>query len=58
MVSAGGGCMADVTARKRCWAVKLRECGELLYVRRFPFGLKGGVYKSCVELVIICGGEA
>ena len=30
-VSAGGGCEAAVTARTRCWLVRLRECGELLY---------------------------
>ena len=35
-VSAGGGCVAAVTAKARCGLVKLRECGELLYGRRFP----------------------
>ena len=40
-----GGCEAAVTARKRCGWVKLRECGELLYCRRFPLKLKGAVCK-------------
>ena len=40
-VSAGGGCEADVTARTRCGWEKVRECGELLYGRRFPLKLKG-----------------
>ena len=30
-VSTGGGLEASTTARTRCWWVKLRECGELLY---------------------------
>ena len=45
-VSDGGGCEAAVTARTRCERVKLRECGELLYVRRFPQKLKGPVHKT------------
>ena len=40
-VSAGGGCEPAVTARTRSGWVKLRECGELLYGRRFPLKLKG-----------------
>ena len=39
-VSVGGGCEAAVTARTRFGWVKLRECGELLYGRRFPLKLK------------------
>ena len=49
MVSAGGRCEAAVTARARCGSVKLRECGELLYARRFPQKLKRAVYKSYVS---------
>ena len=47
LVSAGGGCEADGTVTTRCGWVKLRECGELLYGRRFPLKLKGAVYKLC-----------
>ena len=42
-MSAVGGCDAAVTARTRCGWVKFRECGELLYGRRFPLRLKGAV---------------
>ena len=40
-VSAGGGCEAAVTARTRCGWVKFRECGKLLYGRKFPLKLIG-----------------
>ena len=40
-VSDGGGCEAAVTARTRCGWVKLRECSELLYSRRFLLMLLG-----------------
>ena len=45
-----------MTVRTRCVWVTFRECGELLYDRRFPLRLKGAVYKSyiwpqyCMEL--------
>ena len=51
-VSAGGGFEVAVTARARCILVKFRECGELLYGRRFPLQLKGTVSKSYVRPVI------
>ena len=57
MVSAGGQCEADVTARTRCGWVKLRKCGELLYGRRFPLKLKGAVYRSYVRPAILHGNE-
>ena len=57
-VSAGGGCEAAVTARSRCGWVKFRECGELLYSRRFPLRLKGAVYKSYVRPAILYVSEA
>ena len=57
-VSAGGGCEAVVTARTRCGWVNFRECGELLYGRRFPLRLKWAVYKSYVRSAILCGSEA
>ena len=46
-MSAGGGCEAAVTVITRCGWVMLRECGELLYGKRFPLKLKGTVYKLC-----------
>ena len=39
-VSAGGGCEAAVTVRTRHGWDKLKECGELLYGRRFPLRRK------------------
>ena len=45
-VSASEGCEAAVTARIRCERITFRECGELLYGRRFPLRLNGAVYKS------------
>ena len=42
-VTAGGGCEAAVTASTSCGWVKFRECGELLYGRKFPLRLKGVV---------------
>ena len=39
-LSAGGGCVAAMTAKTRCRWVKFRECGELLYGRCFPLKLK------------------
>ena len=46
-VSVGEGCEAAVTARTRCGWVMFRECGELLYGKRFPLKLKGAVCRSC-----------
>ena len=57
-VSASGGCEAAVTARTRCGWAELRECGELLYGRRFPLKLKGAVNKCYVRPAILYGSEA
>ena len=56
-VSAGGGCDAAVTARKRCGWVKPMVCGKLLCGRIFPLKLKVAVYKSYVRPAIMCGSE-
>ncbi|XP_006819864.1 uncharacterized protein LOC102808533, partial [Saccoglossus kowalevskii] len=56
-VSVGGGCEAAVTARARFAWVKFRECGELLYGKRFPLEMKGIVYKSCVRSALLYGSE-
>ena len=37
--------VSAVTAKTRCGWAKHRECGVLLYGRRFPPKLKGAVYK-------------
>ena len=54
-MSAGGGCVAAVIARARCWCIKFRECDELLYGRKFPLELKGAVYKSYVIPAFLYG---
>ena len=57
-VSVGGGCEAAVTARTRCRLAMFRECGKLLYGRRFPLMLKRAVYKSYVRPAILYGIDA
>ena len=57
-VSAGGGYEAAVTAGTICGWVRCRECGEMLYGRRFPLRLKGAVNKSYVRSAILYGSEA
>ena len=52
-MNAGGGFEVAVTARTRCGLAMFRECGELLYGRRFPLNLKGAVNKSCVRSAIL-----
>ena len=56
-LDASGGCNAAVTARARIGWVKFRECGELLYGRRFALKTKGRVYKSCVRSAMLHGSE-
>ena len=57
-VSVDGGCEVAVTARTRYGWVEYRECGELLYGRRFPLWLKGAVYGSYVRPTMLYGSEA
>ena len=56
-VSAGGGCETAVTARTGFGRVTYRECGELLYGRRFPLVLKVAVYEIYVKPAILYGRE-
>ena len=57
-VRAGGGCETALTARTRSGLIKLRECSELLYGRRFPLRLKLDIYRSYVRPTILLGSEA
>ena len=57
-VTAGGECVAAVTGRARCGWVKLMECGELLYNRKFSLRVKGAVYESYVRPAILYESEA
>ena len=56
-VSANGGCEVAVTARARIGWAKFRECGELLYGKRFSLKMKGRVYRSCVRSAMLDGSE-
>ena len=56
-MSEGGGCEAAMIARTRCWSVKLRNCGELLFGRRFPLKQKKVVCKSYVRPAILYESE-
>ena len=47
-----------MTATTRCGWAKFRECGELLYDRRFPLKLKEAVHKSHVSPAILYGSKA
>ena len=57
-VSVCGGCEPAVTVMTRCWLVKLRMCGQLLYGRRVSLKLKEAVYKSYVRPAMLYGSEA
>ena len=56
-LNASGGSEAAVTARTRIGWLKFRECGEVLYGRRFSLKIKGRVYQSCVRSAILYGSE-
>ena len=57
-VSTGGGCEAAVTARTRFGWITSKECGELLYGRKFLLRLKGAVCWSYVRPTMLYGSEA
>ena len=57
-VSAGGGCEVAVTAKTRCGWVRFRECGQLLYDRKFLLRLKGAGYSSYIRPAILYGSVA
>ena len=46
-----------VTARTRIGWIKFRECGELLYGRKFSLKMIGRIYQSCVRLANLYGSE-
>ena len=47
-----------MTARTRCEWAKFRECGELLYGRRFAPRMKGAVYESYARPAVLYGSGA
>ena len=56
-LNARGGNEAAVTARTRIGWIKFRECGELLYGRKFSLKMKGRIYQSCVRSAMLYGSE-
>ena len=52
-VSAGGGCVAAVTARTRCGWVKSRECDELLIQEISYLVERGCLYELCKASIIV-----
>ena len=56
-VSTSGGCLAAVTSITRCLWVMLRECGELMYDRRFPLWMVGAVYESYIGSAMLYRSE-
>ena len=56
-LNASGGSEAAVTARTRIGWIKFRDCGELLYGRKFLVKMKGRIYQSCVRSAMLYGSE-
>ena len=54
-LNASGGCEAAVTSRTRVGWKKFRECGEILFGKRFSLRMKGKIYKSYVRSAMLCG---
>ena len=50
-------CEAAVTARTRVGWKKFRECGEILFGKRFFLRMKGKIYKSYVTSSMLYGSE-
>ena len=56
-LNTSGESEAVVTARMRIGWIKFRECGELLYGRKFLLEMKGRIYQNCVRSAILYGSE-
>ena len=56
-LNASGGCEAAVTARKKVGWKKFRECGKILFGKRFSWQMKGKIYKSYVRSAMLYGSE-
>ena len=56
-LNASGGSEAAVTARTRIGWIKCRECGELLYGKKFLLKMKGKTYQSCIRPTMLYGSE-
>ena len=56
-LNASGGCKATVTARTRLGWKKFRECGKILFRKRFSLQMKRKIYKSYVRSAILYGSK-
>jgi len=56
-LSADGGYEAAVTARTRIEWIKFRECGEILFGKRYSLKMKGKIYRCCVRSAMLYGSE-
>ena len=56
-LNASSGSEAAVTARTRIGWIKFRECGKLLYGRKFSLKMKERTNPSCVRSAMLYGSE-
>ena len=56
-LNTSGGSETAVTARTRIGWIKFRECGELLYGRKFLLKMKKRIYHSCIRSAMLYGSE-
>ena len=52
-LNASGGCEATITARTRLGEKQFRECGEILFGKKFFLRMKGKIYKSYVRSTML-----
>ena len=56
-LNANGGCEAVVSARTRVGWKKFRECGKILFRKRFSLQMKEKIYKNYVRSAMLYGGK-
>jgi len=56
-LSANDGCEAAVTARTRIRWIKFRECGKILFGKRYYLKMKDKIYRCCVRSAMLYGSE-
>jgi hypothetical protein len=57
MIGAGGGAEESSRARVQCAWGKFRELSPLLTLREVSLKVKGRLYSTCVQCVMIYGSE-
>ena len=57
-LNANGGSEAAITAKPRIGWIKFRECGELLYGRKFSLKTKGRICESCIRFSMLYWSKA